>query len=93
VDNIVQVWEEENDLLIKPFIVDEVWEVIFQMEHNKALGPDGFPTEFYQPCWEIIKDDLMTLFIEFHKGDLLLYNLNIGTIILLPKSRKASKIQ
>jgi hypothetical protein len=63
------------------------------MEHNKALGPDGFPTEFYQSCWEIIKKDLMALFWEFHNGDLPLYNLNIGTIILLLKCREAATIQ
>ena len=34
---------------------------IFQMEHNKAPGPDGFPTEFYQVFWNIIKKDLMAL--------------------------------
>jgi hypothetical protein len=24
------------------------------LEHNKAPGPDAFPTEFYQHFWEII---------------------------------------
>jgi hypothetical protein len=47
IDNINQVSEEENNLLIKPFTKDEVREVVFQMEHNKAPGPDGFPTKFY----------------------------------------------
>jgi hypothetical protein len=36
------------------------------MEHNKALGPDGFPAEFYQVFWEVIKADLMALFHDFH---------------------------
>jgi uncharacterized protein (DUF488 family) len=47
VDDINQVSEEENNLLIKHFTEDEVREAIFQMEHNKAPGPDGFPAEFY----------------------------------------------
>jgi hypothetical protein len=63
------------------------------MEHNKAPGPDGFSAEFYQSCWEMIKEDLMTLFREFHQGDLPLFSLNFGTIILLPKCREATKIQ
>jgi hypothetical protein len=46
VDDIVQVSEEENDLLVTPFTVDEVWDAIFQMEHNKAPDLDGFPVEF-----------------------------------------------
>jgi hypothetical protein len=25
------------------------------MEHNKALGPHGFPAELYQDFWETIK--------------------------------------
>jgi hypothetical protein len=35
----------------------------------------------------------MALFREFHRGDLLLYSLNFGTIIILPKCREAAKIQ
>jgi hypothetical protein len=93
VDDIVQVSQEKNDLLVEPFTVDEVHETIFQMEYNKAPRLVGFPTEFYQCCWEIIKDDLMALFREFHHGDIPLYNLNFGTIILLPKCREAAKIQ
>jgi hypothetical protein len=93
VDDIEQVSQEENDLMIRPFTMDEVEEAIFQMEHNKAPGPDGFPVEFYQSCWEIIKNDLMALFRKFHNGNLPLYSLNFGTIILLPKCREAAKIQ
>jgi hypothetical protein len=63
------------------------------MEYNKAPDPDGFLAEFYQSCWDFVKDDLMALFREFHRGDLPLYSLNFGTIILLPKCREAEKIQ
>jgi hypothetical protein len=78
VDGIEQVSQEENDLLTRPFTMDKIREVIFQMEYNKAPGPDGFPTEFYQSCWEIVKNDFMALFQEFHNGNLPLYNLNFG---------------
>jgi hypothetical protein len=50
VEDIVQVSQEENDLIIRPFTCDEIQEAVFQMEHNKASGPDGFPVEFYQAC-------------------------------------------
>jgi hypothetical protein len=93
VDDNVQMSQEENDLLVRPFNVEEVRDAVFQMEHNKAPGPDGFPTEFYQSCWEIIKYDLMELFWEFHNGNLSFFSLNFGTIILLPKSREATHIQ
>jgi hypothetical protein len=54
VEDIVQVSQEENDLIVRPFTSDEVCEAIFQMEHNKAPGTDGFPEEFYQARWEMI---------------------------------------
>jgi hypothetical protein len=66
---------------------------LFQMGHNKAPGPDGFPAKFYQLCWEIIKDGLMEQFWDFHNGKLPLFSLNFGTIVLLPKSREATQIQ
>jgi hypothetical protein len=44
------------------------------MELHKAPGPDGFPAEFYQKNWEVIKDDLMALFSQFTNGDLPLIN-------------------
>ena len=62
VDDIPQVSELENNILIAKFFEAEVKEAIFSMEHNKAPGPDGFPAEFYQVFWEVIKADLMTMF-------------------------------
>jgi hypothetical protein len=50
VDDIEQVSQEENDLLVRPFTMEEIRETIFQMEHNKAPEPDGFQAEFYQAC-------------------------------------------
>jgi hypothetical protein len=38
---------EENSLLPSPYSEEEVRKAVFQMEHNKAPGPDGFPAEFY----------------------------------------------
>jgi hypothetical protein len=51
ISDIPQVSSEENESLIADFTENEVREAIFQMEHNKALGPDGFPAEFYQVFW------------------------------------------
>jgi hypothetical protein len=40
-----------------------VREVIFQMEHNKAPWPDGFPAEFYQVLWGWSKRTLWLYFM------------------------------
>jgi len=91
--DIPQVSLEENDILISPFTASEVREAVFQMEHNKAPGPDGFPAEFFQVFWEVIKDDLLHLFADLHREALDLYSLNFRIITLLPKIQNATKIQ
>jgi mannosylglycoprotein endo-beta-mannosidase len=92
-DDIPQVSVEENGLLTAPYSEDEVKKVVFQMEHNKAPGPDGFPAEFYQNSWEVIKEDLLELFSSLHAGQLELFRLNFDEIILLPKVNEAERIQ
>jgi hypothetical protein len=61
--DIPQVSEEENEVLTAPFTEEEVKMVVFDMEHNKAASPNSFPAEFYQFFWEIVRPDLMSLFL------------------------------
>jgi hypothetical protein len=63
------------------------------LPENRAPGPDGFPAEFYQIFWDTIKVDLLALFSSIHAGQLELFHLNFGEIILLPKINQADKIQ
>jgi hypothetical protein len=84
-EDIPQVTEEENEALSSAFLEKEVGEAVFQMKHNKAPSPDGYPVKFYQVFWSLIKDDLMAMFDEFHKGYLPLFSLNFGIISLIPK--------
>jgi hypothetical protein len=90
--DIPQVSIEENNLLTAEYSEEEVRKAIFQMEHNKAPGPDGFPAEFYQTFWDTIKGDLLDLFSSLHAGQLELFRLNFGEIVLLPKVNEAEMI-
>jgi hypothetical protein len=40
-----KVKQEDNCSLIKPFDEEEIKVAIFQMDKNKAAGPDGMPAE------------------------------------------------
>jgi hypothetical protein len=62
------------------------------MEHTKAPDPHGFPVEFYQVFWRVIKDDLLPLFAELHREALDLYSLNFGMITLIPNVNNAMPI-
>jgi mannosylglycoprotein endo-beta-mannosidase len=94
------IWSEEEKLsdlerenMDIAFTEEEIKNVIDQMERNKAPGPDGFPVEFYQACWVVIKDDLLQIFNDFHQHKIDLARINYGTIILIPKIDEATTIQ
>ena len=91
--DIPQVSKTENEALTVVFVEKEVREAIFQMKYNKAPDPDGFPAEFYQVFWSIIKDDLIAMFRDFHNEDLRLFSLNFGIVTLIPKLNEVKKIQ
>jgi hypothetical protein len=91
IDDILQLFEEENKILIADFSEKEVQQAIMQMEKNKAPGPDKFLAEFYKKNWVHIKSDLMAMFVAFQRGGLTFFHLNFGTIILL--SKKENEIQ
>lgn len=54
---IPQVTEQEKDFPTAAFTEKKIKNAVFHMEHNKALGPDGFPIESFQFFSEIMKED------------------------------------
>ena len=92
-DEVDKVSDEDNEKLCKPFCEQEIKDALFQMERNKAAGPDKIPIEFYQACWDIIKNDIIQLFDDFHKGRVDISRINYGVITLLPKVSDAVRIQ
>jgi mannosylglycoprotein endo-beta-mannosidase len=57
--------DNDNEIISRPFTIEEVKDALFSMKKNKAPGPDNIPIEFYQHCWHIIKNDIMNLFLCF----------------------------
>lgn len=92
-DNICKLRADQTEALIVPFTMEELKGAVFQMEKNKSPGPDGFPAEFYQEYWEIVKNDLFSLLYEFYFGQLKIDRLNYGIITLVPKCKEAKQIQ
>ena len=83
----------DNLILTRPFSEEEVKTALFSMNSNRAPRPDNIPAEFYQHYWEIVKKDIMGLFLAFYEGRLDVHRLNYGIITLLPKISGANKIQ
>ena len=59
------VSEEENGELMKPFTEEEIIDVIWSMELDKAPSPNRFSFHFYRVSWTVIKKDLLWIIKAF----------------------------
>ncbi|RVW79116.1 Transposon TX1 uncharacterized 149 kDa protein [Vitis vinifera] len=75
-----------------PFTEEEIYKAIFQLDRDKASGPDGFTIAVFQDCWDVIKEDLVRVFAEFHSSGIINQSTNASFIVLLPKKSMTKKI-
>ena len=68
-----------------PFSEAEIYAALMGMNGDKAPGPDGFTVAFWQRCWEIVKEDVLDMFKEFHEQNSFIRSLNHTFLVLLPK--------
>lgn len=61
---------EDNNILGASLTEEEVKHDLFEIECNKAVGPNGLSVEFFQTCWEIVRNDIMPMFLDFYNGKL-----------------------
>ena len=88
-----QILDHEAGWLEREFEEKEVRKVVLDMERDKAPGPDGFSIAFFQVCWEIVKEDIMKIFGEFHAEGKFEASLNSTFISLIPKIPGASEMK
>jgi len=81
-----------NEALLSPIQLLELEKVVFNMEKGKAPGLDGFPIEFFQELWEIIKFDLLEVVQESHRNKQMLKSLNSTFLTLIPKKEEANRL-
>jgi hypothetical protein len=60
----------------RPFVEREVFKVVKDLNGDKALGPYGFSMAFFQSCWDVIKEDVMKVFLEFYERGKFVKSLN-----------------
>lgn len=51
-----------------PFIEEEIFIAIFQLDRDKVPGPNDFTIDVFQDCWDEIKEDLVKVFSRFHRN-------------------------
>ncbi|KAK1267562.1 hypothetical protein QJS04_geneDACA002664 [Acorus gramineus] len=64
--------EEDNRSLCAEITVEETADNLKQMKGDSSPGPDGLTVGFFQHCWEVVRDDLISAVQEFFNSGKLL---------------------
>jgi len=83
------ITEEQNELLLRPILSQEVDTAMSQLKEGKALGPNGFTTAFFHTLWELIKLEVWKVVEESRALHWLLPSLNSNFIALIPKEAES----
>lgn len=75
----------DGELLTTSFSIDEIKQAVWDCDGDKSPGPDRFGMDFYKKCWNIIQEDLLRVFEEFHANGKLVRGCNPSYIALIPK--------
>ena len=66
---------------------------VYHLNKEKAPGLDGFTIAVYQECWDVIKEDLMRVFLEFHTNGIINQSTNATFIARCLRKAKLLKSQ
>eukprot|EP00253_Pinus_taeda_P017362 PITA_17362 len=69
---------------------EEVKKALFDMDPDKAPGPDGFSARFLQVCWPIIEKDLFKMIQKSQNSQKIGGSTNSAFLALIPKEKGAN---
>ena len=77
---------------MRPFLVEEVKQVVWDCESFKRSGPYGINFGFIKDFWQELKDNFMRFLVEFHRNGKLSKGLNSTFIALIPKVESPQRL-
>ncbi|KAK2661119.1 hypothetical protein Ddye_007652 [Dipteronia dyeriana] len=81
-----------RDFLDGQFTTYEIRCDLFQMNPSKAPSSDGFPVDFYQKFWPVIREDVTQLCLECLNRGRLVVRFNHYLLYLIPKVKKVERM-
>ena len=86
---IFSILDEDEAVGEEPFSLEEVQYVLRDLNGDKALRSNGLTLAFWQFNWDIVKEDVMRMFWEFHETGKFVRSINTKFIVMIPKKRGA----
>jgi hypothetical protein len=84
------VTPEQNATLMRPITQEEVDQAAKSMPPGKAPGPDGFTTDFFHHCWDIVRKEVWEVVEESRTSGQVLSALNATFLTLIPKEERVT---
>ncbi|KAF3628209.1 hypothetical protein FXO38_04523 [Capsicum annuum] len=84
-------WRPSQNIRNHPTITEDKKEAL--QAHLRTPGPDGYTMGFYLSCWEIIKQDIMKVFHNFHSTGMFEKSYNATYIALISKKIGAKELK
>jgi hypothetical protein len=84
---------EDNDVMIRSFLPEELDQVLKETKTDTALGSDGLPVIFVKSFWNLVKPLILQLLNGFALGVLDISWLKFGILSLIPKVAGADDIR
>ncbi|GJT46963.1 RNA-directed DNA polymerase, eukaryota, reverse transcriptase zinc-binding domain protein [Tanacetum coccineum] len=84
--------DNDADCMSRETTEAEIKRALFDIDDNKASGPDGFTSKFFKKSWDTIKDDFCKAIKEYFRTGKLLGEMNATLITLVPKIQTPLKV-
>lgn len=92
-DTIQQsITQEQNEQLTTEHTLDEVREALFSIHPDRAPGPDGFSSCFFQSNWGVVGPAISREIIHFFRTGILPSAINQTHVRFIPKNQGARKV-
>ncbi|XP_050207374.1 uncharacterized protein LOC126656799 [Mercurialis annua] len=75
----------DRDYLDAVVLDDEIKSSLFDINGDKAPGPDGYNSNFFKKSWSIIGEDIIDAVKDFFRSGIMLKQANATVISLIPK--------
>lgn len=80
------------EYMVRPITDDEIRAALFDIDDEKAPGPDGYSSKFFKSAWSIIGPDMCKAIKEYFTNGKLLKEVNATVIALVPKVQNPNKV-
>ncbi|CAH1447585.1 unnamed protein product [Lactuca virosa] len=78
--------------MVKEVTCEEIKAAVFDIDDDKAPGPDGYTSKFFKAAWVIVGDDFCKAVKEFFCKEKILKEINATAIALVPKVQTPGKV-